>query len=69
VLVYTMPNEAKRRAIAAICAALAGGALRVGEDSGLPLLTYPLEETAAAHDAVEGGAIGKVLVTVGTPST
>jgi NADPH2:quinone reductase len=64
VLVYTMPDDAKRRAIAAICGALAGGALRVGEDAGLPVRTYPLEETAAAHDAVEAGAIGKVLISV-----
>ena len=68
VLVYTMPTEAKHRAIEAICAALASGALRVGESAGLPLLTYPLQETAAAHDAVEGGAIGKVLISVAAPA-
>jgi NADPH2:quinone reductase len=27
---------------------------------------FPLAETAAAHDAVEGGAVGKVLIDVGT---
>jgi NADPH2:quinone reductase len=64
VLVYTMPDDAKRRAVAAICAALAGDALHVGEDAGLPLRHFPLEETQAAHDAVEAGAVGKVLVTV-----
>jgi NADPH2:quinone reductase len=65
VLVYTMPDDAKRRAVAAICAALSGGALHAGEDAGLPLRRFPLAQTEAAHDVVEGGAIGKVLVTVG----
>ena len=32
--------------------------------AGLPLHHYPLEETAAAHDAVENGAVGKVLIDV-----
>jgi NADPH:quinone reductase-like Zn-dependent oxidoreductase len=31
---------------------------------GLPLLRFPLERTADAHDAVEHGAVGKVLVDV-----
>lgn len=65
VLVYTMPDDAKRRAVAAICAALAGAALHVGEEFGLPLRHFALEETEAAHDAVEAGAIGKVLVSIG----
>ena len=33
----------------------ADGALEVGEEHGLPLTRFPLEETAAAHDAVERG--------------
>lgn len=65
VLVYTMPDDAKRRAVAAICAALAGDALHVGEEFGLPLQHFELAETEAAHDAVEAGAIGKVLVSIG----
>jgi NADPH:quinone reductase len=28
----------------------------------LPAMRFPLGEVAAAHDAVESGAIGKVLV-------
>ncbi|MFF3878702.1 NADPH:quinone reductase [Streptomyces sp. NPDC001978] len=64
VLVYTMPAEAKRDAIAAITAALADGALRVGEEAGLPLHRFPLERTADAHTAVEEGAVGKVLIDV-----
>lgn len=64
VLVYTMPAAAKREAIAAITAALTVGALRVGEEAGLPLHRFPLERTADAHAAVEGGAVGKVLIDV-----
>jgi NADPH:quinone reductase len=64
VLVYTMPETAKRNAVEGVSAALADGALRVGEEAGLPLHRYPLEQTAAAHDAVESGAVGKVLIDV-----
>jgi NADPH:quinone reductase len=65
VLVYTVPAEAKTRAIEDVTKAAAEGALPVGEDAGLPLHRFPLERTADAHDAVEGGAIGKVLIDVG----
>jgi NADPH2:quinone reductase len=64
ILVYTMPDAAKRRAVRDVSAAVAAGALRVGEDAGLPIHRYPLERTADAHAAVENGAIGKVLVDV-----
>ncbi len=47
-----------------VTAAIAAGALRVGEKAGLPLLHYPLEATPAAHDAVEQGAVGKVLIDI-----
>ena len=40
------------------------GALEVGANAGLPLYRFPLEQTAAAHDAVEAGAVGKVLIDV-----
>lgn len=66
VLVYTMPDAAKAEAVAAVTAALGDGALRVGEDAGLPLHRFPLERTGDAHAAVEGGAVGKVLVDVRT---
>jgi NADPH:quinone reductase len=65
VLVYTVPPEAKERAIADVAAAAADGALPVGQDAGLPLHRFPLDETAEAHAAVEGGAVGKVLIDVG----
>ena len=45
-----------------VAAAVAAGALRVGAEAGVPLHHYRLEETAAAHDAVEAGAVGKVLI-------
>jgi NADPH:quinone reductase len=65
-LVYTMPEAAKRRAVDDVAAAVAAGALRVGEDAGLPLHRFPLERSADAHAAVERGAVGKVLVDVAT---
>jgi NADPH:quinone reductase len=57
VLVYSMPEEAKQAAVETIDAALQAGAL-----TPLPAMRFPLGEVAAAHDAVESGAIGKVLV-------
>ena len=65
VLVYTMPAAAKEQAIRDVQDAVAAGALRVGEDAGLPLHRFPLERTADAHAAVEGNAVGKVLIDVG----
>jgi len=64
VLLYTVGEKALDAAVTAISAALVDGALPVGEEHGLPLTWFPLEETAAAHDAVEGGAVGKVLIRV-----
>jgi len=43
---------------------VAAGALGVGDEAGLPLRRFPLEQTAAAHDAVQAGAVGKVLIEV-----
>lgn len=57
VLVYSMPEQAKRAAVETIRAALRAGAL-----TQLPTTRFPLAEIAAAHDAVENGAVGKVLV-------
>jgi len=67
VLVYTMPSEAKDRAIADITEALVAGVLRIGEEAGLPIHRFPLERTADAHAAVEGNAVGKVLIDVTLP--
>lgn len=65
VLVYTVPEAAKRDAVAGVSAALAEGALRVGEDAGLPLHRFPLERAGDAHAAVEAGVTGKVLIDIG----
>jgi NADPH2:quinone reductase len=65
VLVYTVPAIAKASAVADVAAAVADGALPVGEEAGLPLHRFALEQTGEAHAAVEAGAVGKVLVDVG----
>ena len=64
VLVYTVPPAVKDAAIADVAAAAADGVLEVGEEAGLPLQRFPLEQAAAAHGAVEAGAVGKVLIDV-----
>jgi NADPH2:quinone reductase len=66
VLLYTVGWDRIAAAAADINRAIEDGAFRVGEQAGLPLHRYRLEDAAAAHAAVEGGAVGKVLITVGT---
>lgn len=63
-LLYTVGDAALAAAADDIGLALADGALPVGEDAGLPLTRFPLERTAEAHDAVEAGTIGKVLIDI-----
>ncbi|GAA4569407.1 NADPH:quinone reductase [Micromonospora coerulea] len=63
VLIYTAPKAAKAQAVTDLAAAVAQGAVRVGEEAGLPLHHYSLEATAAAHQAVENSVVGKVLIT------
>jgi NADPH2:quinone reductase len=62
VLLYTAGEEALQAAAQDVTAAAADGVLEVGSDHGLPLTRFPLAETAAAHDAVESGTVGKVLI-------
>lgn len=59
VLVYDMPEPAKHAAVAEITQLLAGGKLRhhIGP-------CFPLESAMQAHQSVEGGAIGKVVLEV-----
>jgi NADPH2:quinone reductase len=64
ILTYTVTDKQKQAAVAAVVDALKAGALRAGHEYGLPLTRFRLEETAAAHDAVEQGAVGKVLIDV-----
>ncbi|MGY1616992.1 NADPH:quinone reductase [Geodermatophilus sp. SYSU D00691] len=64
VFVYTEPERAKAIGVEDVNAAVLDGAVRVGEEAGLPLHVFPLERTDEAHRAVEDGAVGKVLVDV-----
>jgi NADPH2:quinone reductase len=64
-LLYTLAPELIRAAAEDVNAAVTAGALRVGAEVGVPLHHFPLDETAAAHDAVENGATGKVIIDVG----
>lgn len=65
-LLYTIGDDALRAAAEDVTAALRDGVLPVGEAAGLPLVRFTLEETAAAHDAVESDTVGKVLIDVTT---
>jgi NADPH2:quinone reductase len=60
VLLYGVPSHALDQAAADITAALADGAL-----TELPVHRYDLDDIVAAHDAVEAGAVGKVVVVPG----
>jgi NADPH:quinone reductase len=64
VLLCTVADAALTAAVADITLALADGALLVGESAGLPLHRFPLADTANAHQAVQDGAVGKVLIDV-----
>ena len=64
VLLYTVGEAALKAAVDDITLALVDGALPVGEDAGLPLHRFPLANTADAHQAVQDGAVGKVLIDV-----
>jgi NADPH2:quinone reductase len=64
VLVYTESARAKEIAVEDIATAVADRAIRVGAEAGLPLHVFPLEETAVAHQTVQEGAVGKVLIDV-----
>ena len=64
VFVYTEPDGAKAAGVEDVASAVADGAIRVGEEAGLPVHVFPLAATAEAHRAVEGGIVGKVLVDV-----
>ena len=58
VLVYTAPKPAKEHAVQSVSAALADRAIR----ETLPLHHFALAEAAAAHQAVQDAAVGKVLI-------
>jgi NADPH:quinone reductase len=56
-LLYTLPQRQLRDAIERTSEALAAGALTT-----LPIHSFSLEQITEAHDAVEGGAVGKVVI-------
>ncbi len=58
-LVFTVPDEAKRGAIADINRALIVGALKP-----LPLIRFRLRDVRAAHQAGEQGAVGKIVLEI-----
>lgn len=60
VLLYGVPREAMSQAARDITDAVAAGAL-----SELPVTRFGLDDVAAAQDAVQNGAVGKVLVVPG----
>jgi NADPH2:quinone reductase len=64
VLVYTLSTAAKDAAVAAVATAVTDGALPVGAEHGLPLHRFKLDQTARAHDALQSGVTGKVLIDV-----
>jgi NADPH2:quinone reductase len=59
VLLYGLPAEAIDQAVADITRALEAGAL-----TELPIIRFPLDQIAAAHEAVEAGVTGKVVVEI-----
>jgi NADPH:quinone reductase len=67
VLTYTTSAEEKDNAVAAVAEAVNTGAFKVGEEFGLPILRYPFERVADAHEAVEQHAVGKVVVEITEP--
>jgi NADPH2:quinone reductase len=58
ILLYGVPDPALDAAVADITAAVTAGAL-----TELPVHRFGLDEAAAAHEAAEQGAVGKVLLT------
>jgi NADPH2:quinone reductase len=64
VLLYTVGWDRITAAASDINEAIENGAFRVGKPAGLPLHRFTLDDAPAAHAAVEGGAVGKVLIKV-----
>jgi len=59
ILLYGVPAAALDLAVADVSGALAAGALTT-----LPVTRFPLDEIAAAHEAVAAGAVGKVVLEI-----
>ncbi|MEW2500666.1 NADPH:quinone reductase [Amycolatopsis sp. NPDC047767] len=66
-VLYTVGLDKLRAGAEDVTAALVDGALRLGEERGLPVHRFALADTAKAHEASENGATGKILIDV-TPA-
>jgi NADPH2:quinone reductase len=64
VLLYTVGWERIANAATDLNQAIDDGAFGVGDQGGLPVHRFDLDDTAAAHDAVESAAVGKVLISI-----
>jgi NADPH2:quinone reductase len=64
VLLYTVGWDRIANAATDVNQAIDDGAFQVGDQTGLPLHRFDLDDTAAAHDAVESATVGKVLISV-----
>ena len=67
VLTYTTSVDEKDAVVAAVAEAVNDGAFRVGEEAGLPIVRFPFERIAAAHEAVEQHVTGKVVIEISQP--
>ncbi|GIF05394.1 NADPH:quinone reductase [Actinoplanes siamensis] len=67
VLTCTTTPRQKENAVAAVAEAVNSGVFRVGEEHGLPIVRFPLDGVARAHEAVENHAVGKVVIDVTAP--
>ena len=64
-LVYELDTSERERAVSAISRALEQSSLSIGKlINRVATPTYTLADTAAAHEAVERGTIGNVIVTM-----
>jgi NADPH2:quinone reductase len=64
VLLYTVGWDRIAAGAEDINRAVEEGALGIGEDRGLPVHRFALEDTSAAHRATENATIGKVLISI-----
>ncbi|MUL79007.1 NADPH:quinone reductase [Mycolicibacterium sp. CBMA 226] len=64
VILYTIPAVHLAAGVRALDAAMRDRAIDVGAGHGLPILTYGLDDIAAAHKAVEDAVVGKVQLAV-----
>ena len=60
ILTYLTSPKQNSESVVAVNAAVAAGAMEVGDQAGLPLHRYSLERAADAHRASEEGVVGKV---------